>query len=586
MPKRWRVHPHDAAEIRALEVSARVPFVVAQMLICRGIRDATQARTFLEPKLSDLRDPDLMPGVPEAADRLIAAVRDHRKIVVYGDYDVDGMTATSILMICLRLLGGEVTTYVPHRIDEGYGLNAEALRTLAERGANVVVTVDCGIASIAEADVARELGLELIITDHHMLADRLPSAAAIVHPRLPGTAYPFGELCGAGVAFKLAWAVCQRANQAKKVSDRMRDFLVQAVGLVALGTVADVVPLIDENRIIVKHGLCSLRHQPTLGMAALLRVTGLDQKSELSAEDIAFTLAPRLNAAGRLGQASLGVELLTTDNAERASALAEYLNELNSSRESLERSIYLAANKQALEQFDPERDAARVFAGRGWHAGVIGIVASRLVEKFHRPVVIISLDELGLKPGCGSARSVPGFDLHAALCACTDTLLAHGGHAYAAGLKIDPTRVDQFRASFVDHAAGEISTSSRTAELRIDAEVPFSSLSAEAVQLLERLAPFGSGNPRPMLCATNVSLAEPPKKIGNGERHLSLRLHQHGTRLRSVAFGGGEWADAISAVDGELAVAFRPVINDYKGRRNVELHLCDWHPAAVPAAAT
>lgn len=585
MPKRWSVHPHDAAEIGSLERAARVPFVVAQMLICRGIRDAEQARTFLDPKLSDLRDPDLLPGVVEAADRLWAAIREHRPIVVYGDYDVDGMTATAILTLCLRLLGGEVTTYVPHRMDEGYGLNADALRTLAERGAKVVVTVDCGVAALAEADVARELGLELIITDHHQLAERLPDAAAIVHPRLPGTTYPFGELCGAGVAFKLAWAVCQRANQAKKVSDRMRDFLVQAVGLVALGTIADIVPLVDENRILVKHGLVSLRQQPTAGIAALLQRTGLDQKQQLSTEDIGFTIAPRLNAAGRLGQAALGVELLTTSNTERAAALAEYLNELNGSRESLERSIYLAANKQAQEQFDPEGDAALVLAGCGWHAGVIGIVASRLVEKYHRPVVMIALDELGLKPGIGSARSVPGFDLHAALAACTETLVSHGGHAMAAGLKIDPAKIDDFRAGFLEHAAGEIAAAARIAELRIDAEVPLSSLTAEAVQLLERLAPFGCGNPRPMLCATGISLSEPPRKIGNGDRHLSLRLDQHGTRLRSVAFGGGEWADSISAA-GELAIAFRPVINEYKGRRNVELHLCDWRPAAVsePAA--
>jgi single-stranded-DNA-specific exonuclease len=479
------------------------------------------------------------------------------------------------------LLGAEVTSYVPHRMDEGYGLNSDALRTLTERGANVVVTVDCGIVSVVEAEVAREVGLELIITDHHQMADRLPNAAAIVHPRLPGTAYPFGELCGAGVAFKLAWAICQRANQAKRVSDRMREFLVQAVGLVAMGTVADIVPLVDENRIIVKHGLSSLRSQPTLGIAAMLKLTGLDQKKELSAEDIAFTLAPRLNAAGRLGQATLGVELLTTDNPERASALAEYLNELNSSRDSLERSIYLAANKQAQEQFDPVGDSALVLAGRGWHPGVIGIVASRLVDKYHRPVVVIAIDELGLKPAVGSGRSVPGFNLHAALGACAETLLSFGGHAAAAGLKIDPAQIDAFRAGFAEHASGEISTASRTAELRIDAEVPFSSLSTEAVLLLERLAPFGCGNPRPVLCAANVSLSEAPRKIGGGERHLSLRLDQGGTRLRSVAFGGGEWAEAIAAVSGELAVAFRPVINEYKGRRNVELHLCDWRPAEV-----
>ncbi len=586
MPKRWRVHPHDAAEIRALEQAARVPFVVAQMLICRGIRDAAQARAFLDPKLSDLRDPELLPGVVAAADRLMAAVRDRRKIVIYGDYDLDGMTATAILTICLRLLGGDVTTYMPHRIDEGYGLNVEALRTLAEQGANVVVSVDCGITALAEAEVARELGLELIVTDHHEMAERLPCAAAIVHPRLPGTAYPFGELCGAGVAFKLAWAVCQRANQAKKVSDRMREFLVQAVGLAALGTVADIVRLVDENRIIVKHGLGSLLQQPTPGIAALLKLTGLDQKRELTAEDIGYTLAPRLNAVGRLGQAALGVELLTTDNPERAAALAEYLNELNGSRESIERSIYLEANKQAQEEFDPVSDAALVLVGRGWHAGVIGIVASRLVEKYHRPVVMIALDELGLKPGVGSARSVPGFDLHGALSACRDTLLGHGGHAAAAGCKIDPEQIDDFRARFVEHAAGEISQSSRTAELRIDAEVPFSSLTAEVVQQLERLAPFGCGNPRPVLCTTGIRLVEPPKKIGGGERHLSLRLNQHGTRFRSVAFGGGEWADAIASVDGELAIAFRPVINDYKGRRSVELHLCDWRPDTVAEPAT
>jgi single-stranded-DNA-specific exonuclease len=580
MPKRWSVHRHDAAEIRALEQAAKVPFVVAQLLVCRGISDPQQAKAFLTPKLTDLRDPDLLPGVPEAAARIWSAVQAGRKICIYGDYDVDGMTATSILAICLRLLGGDVTTYVPHRIDEGYGLNAEALRTLAGRGAQMVVSVDCGITAVAEAAVAQELGLELIITDHHELGAELPAAAAIVHPRLPGTAYPFSGLCGAGVAFKLAWAICQCASQAKKVSQRMREFLVQAVGLAAMGTIADVVPLVDENRTLVKHGLVSLLAQPTLGLSALLRLTKIADKRELSAEDIAFTIAPRLNAAGRLGQAALGVELLTTDNPERAAALSEYLNELNGTRDTLERSILLAAGKQAQEEFDPAGDSALVLAGRGWHPGVIGIVASRIVEKYHRPVVMIALDEAGIKPGVGSARSVAGFDLHAALSACSENLLGFGGHAMAAGLSIDPAKLDAFRAAFVEHASAEISLKSRTAELRIDAEVPLSSLSTEAVRLLEQLAPFGCGNQRPVFCATGIRLSEPPRKMGGGERHLSLRLNQHGTRLRSVAFGGGEWAEEIASA-GELEVAFRPVINEYQGRRNVELHLCDWRPAAA-----
>jgi single-stranded-DNA-specific exonuclease len=585
MPKQWRIAAQQTERIRRLEQTAGIPFVVAQMLVARGIDQAEQVKSFLDPKLSDLRDPDLLPGVPQAAELLHAAIQDKRIIVIYGDYDVDGMTASALLARCIQLLGGKVSTYVPHRVDEGYGLNDEALRTLKTRGAQVVVTVDCGIASVDEAAVARELGLELIITDHHELAATLPDAAAIVHPRLPGSTYPFAGLCGAGVAFKLAWALCQRASGAKKVSDRMREFLLQAVGLVALGTVADVVPLVDENRVLVTHGLKSLRQAAPPGVAALMRLTGLLDKKTMSAEDISFTLAPRLNALGRLNQATLGVELLSTDNAERAQALAEYANELNSSRESLERSILLAAGKQAREEFDPEADAALVLAGRGWHPGVIGIVASRLVERYHRPVVLIALDEPGLKPGVGSARSASGFNLKAALDACSEHLLGYGGHAAAAGLKIKPEAIDEFRAAFVEQASAEITAAQRVAELRIDAEVPLASLSLEVVRMIERLAPFGCGNPRPVFCTGDVRLAEPPKRIGGGGKHLSLRVKQHVSQLRGVAFGNGDWADELTAIEGDLEVAFRPVINDFRGRQSVELHLCDWRAAEVAQPA-
>jgi single-stranded-DNA-specific exonuclease len=277
-----------------------------------------------------------------------------------------------------------------------------------------------------------------------------------------------------------------------------------------------------------------------------------------------------------LGQATLGIELLTTDSPDRAAALAEYLNELNGSRESLERSVYLAANKQIQEQFDAEADAALVVADRAWHAGVIGIVAGRLAEKYHRPVVVIALDQLGVKPGVGSARSVPGFDLSAALEACTEVLVSHGGHAAAAGLKIDEAQLDAFRAAFCEHAADEISSGGRIAELRIDGEAPLSVLTQQAVEQLERLAPFGFGNPRPVLCTTHVKLTQPPKRIGGGERHLALRVAQHGIEMRAVAFGGGEWFDELSAIEGEIAVAFRPIINNFRGRKTVELQVCDW----------
>ncbi|HEV3136623.1 MAG TPA: single-stranded-DNA-specific exonuclease RecJ [Pirellulales bacterium] len=576
MAKLWRIQPHDATRIVALERAAKVPAVVAQLLLCRGIHDARIAREFLDAKLTSLRDPEDLPGVSGAADRLMAAIAAGRRIVIYGDYDVDGMSGTALLFLCLKMLSAEVSYYVPNRIDEGYGLNCDSLAALAGRGAQMIVTVDCGIASVVEAERARELGLEMVITDHHEVPATLPAAAAIVHPGLPNSAYPFAGLCGAGVAFKLAWALCQRASQSKKVGPRMRDFLMQAIGLVSLGTVADVVPLVDENRVLVRHGLASLRERPGPGIAALMKLTGIDQKSELSSEDISFTLAPRLNAAGRLGQATLGIELLTTDSADRAAALAAYLHELNGSRESLERSIYMAANKQAVEQFDPEGDAALVLADRGWHAGVIGIVASRLAEKFHRPVVLIAFDPLGIKPGIGSARSVPGFSLHAALQACSEHLVSHGGHAAAAGLKIEEARLEAFRAQFCEHGAAEMSAAHRVAELRIDAEVPFSALTSNAVADLERLAPFGHSNPRPLLCASNVTLSEPPKRIGGGERHLALRLSQHGVQLRGIAFGGGEWASALSEISGPIAVAFRPLINHFRGRKSVELQVCDW----------
>lgn len=583
MAKLWRIHPHDPARIEDLQRSSGLPAVVAQLLVARGVNDPRVARDFLEAKLGTLRDPEELPGLTLAADRITAAVAAGKRIVIYGDYDVDGMSATAILWRCLRLLGAEVSYFVPNRLDEGYGVNRDSLATLAERGAQMIVTVDCGIASVEEALAARELGLELVVTDHHQFGASLPLAAAIVHPALPGSAYPFTGLCGAGVAFKLAWALAQRASQAKRVSPKMRDFLMQAIGLVALGTVADVVPLVDENRVLVRHGLASLRERPGLGIAALMKVTALDEKPHLSSEDIAFSLAPRLNAAGRLGQATLGVELLTTDSAERAAALAAYLGELNKSRESLERSIYLAANKQASEQFDPEGDAALVLADRGWHPGVIGIVAARLAEKYHRPVVLIAFDAAGLKPGVGSARSIAGFDLHAALHACPEHLVSYGGHAAAAGLKIDEARLPEFREQFCEYAAGELSQTPRVAELRIDAEVPFSALSAAAVADIERLAPFGQANPRPMLCTSEVTLCEPPKRIGGGERHLSLRLSQHGVEFRAVAFGGGEWHDALCQPNGPIAVAFRPIFNHFRGRKTVELQVSDWQPAAVLA---
>jgi single-stranded-DNA-specific exonuclease len=576
MVKRWRIHPHDPDRIAALQRAAAIPAVVAQLLICRGISDPDQARHFLNPKLSYLRDPDQLPGCSTAAEQIHRAIRAERRIVVYGDYDVDGVTGTAILRQCIQMLGGNVGYYVPHRIDEGYGLNHEAIRLLASQKAELIVTVDCGIASVAEASTAAECGLELIVTDHHQPADRLPEPAAIVHPALPGSRYPFRGLSGSGVALKLAWALCQQASGAKKVGQRMRNFLLEAVGLAALGTVADVVPLVDENRVLVHYGLTSVKEQPCLGLATLMRVVGLNNQSQLSAEDVGFTLGPRLNAAGRLGQAQLAVELLVTDRPDRAKELAAYLDQLNATRQTLERSIYLAAHKQAKQRFDPKNDPALVLADRGWHPGVIGIVAGRLAEKYRRPVVMVSWDQLGVKPGIGSGRSVPGFDLHAALDACSEHLLSYGGHAAAAGLSLQEARIESFRHDFCEYADAEISEDDRVAEILIDAEAPLGAFTLNMVGQIEQLAPFGQANARPILSTSGATLAEAPRTIGSSGRHLSLQLRQHNVTLRAVAFGGGEWAEELAALDEPIDVAFRPVINTFAGRRNVELHLVDW----------
>ncbi len=576
MAKRWRIHSHDPERIAALERAAKIPAVVAQLLVCRGVTTAESAREFLEPKLADLRDPALLPGCTQAAERIWAAASAGKKICIYGDYDVDGMTGTAVLWLCLKLLGANVVYYVPHRVDEGYGLHADAIRAKAEEKVDLLVTVDCGIASLAEADLAAELGLDLIITDHHELAERLPKASAVVHPRLPDGNYPFGGLSGSGVAFKTAWAVCQCASGQRRVGDRMKDFLLQAVGLAALGTVADVVPLVDENRVLVRYGLTALKQMPTLGILELMKIAKIDDKKALDGEDLGFALAPRLNAAGRLGQPQLGVELLTTDRPDRATELSQYLDQLNASRKTLERSIQLAAGKQAKEIYDLENEPALVVADRGWHPGVIGIVAGRLAEKFHRPVVVISWDQLGLKPGVGSARSVPGCNLHEALLSCQDFLLGCGGHAAAAGLKIEESQLSAFRVAFSEAVAKQLGASPQDGELAIDAEAPLSAFTLQAVQQIERLAPFGQSNSRPLLCTTDVKLDGPPKTMGNEGHHLSMKLSQYGVSFRAVAFGGGDWLDDLIEATGPLDVAFRPVINTFRGQRNVELHLVDW----------
>lgn len=578
MPKAWRFSPFDEAQVRSLAGRLNISPVLAQILSARGLSAPDRAAPFLDARLSELHDPELLPGISCAADKIAAAIGDNRRITIYGDYDVDGVTATSLLWHCLQLAGGKVEYYVPHRLEEGYGLNCDALLKLHERDpAMLVVSVDCGICSVREAEFARELGLQLIITDHHQQGPVLPGADVLVHPRLPGGNYPFGDLCGAGVAFKLAWAICTRLGDGKKASPRMREFLLSAVGLAAIGTVADVVPLLDENRVLVRYGLKSLCERSPLGLKALLKATGLAEKSELVAEDIGFTIAPRINAAGRLGQARLAVELLTTENAERAGMLAAYLEEQNKARQTVERKMVKQTKELVAAHPEWDDHAALVLEHHEWHAGVIGIVASRVAEQFQKPAVLIALSAPD-QPGQGSARTFGTLDLHAALTACGGDLLTFGGHRAAAGLRIAPDRIASFREAFCLYVAQNQRIDQEHLELRIDAEVRLADLTTKTVGELERLGPFGRGNPRPILASTRVELAEPPRKMGEGERHLSLRVRHYGKVLRAIAFGRAEWADEIAAVQGTFSICYAASINRFRGQANVELQLLDWQP--------
>ncbi len=584
--KKWNFVPHDRDEIQAFADRCDVSTVVAQLLLKRGIQQADEAKRFLSAKLSDLRPPEELPGLPAAVERIYAAVEAGDEIVVYGDYDADGMTSTAILFRCLTLLKAKVSYHLPNRMEEGYGLHTTSIESLAARGKKLVITVDCGIASLEPARRAAELGLSLVITDHHRYGDELPVADAIVHPALPGTHYPFTGLCGAGVAFKLAWALCQRHSGAAKVLEPLRDFLLQAVGLAAIGTVADMVPLIDENRILVRNGLKTLFNNPPLGVRKLMELTKLSEKRELSSEDIGFTLAPRLNAAGRLGQAQLGVELLITADETRAEALANYIQVLNENRNKLERSIQLSATKQLKEVHSPDEDPAFVLASPNWHPGVVGIVAGKLAEKYHRPVVLIALDKLGSKPGTGSGRSPNGVNLHAAFQECSELLISGGGHAAAAGLKIEEVNLSAFRAAFLEAVAEQMGDEQSEAEICFDAEAPLGHFDLSVMSQVELLAPFGMGNPRPVFCAIGVELAEAPKLMGESGRHMSLQLSQHGHRMRGVAFGQAEeWLPKMISIDGKLDLAFRPVINEFRGYRKVELQLVDWRAHQPQEAA-
>ncbi len=576
LPTRWKFRPHDRHQILALSRASGLDPLVAQLLVNRGQVEPEAATRFLNPSLSQLHDPVTIPGLVTAAERIQRAVLDRERVVIYGDYDVDGVCGSSLLWACLRSAGLEtVRYYIPNRIDEGYGLNVQALEQIRfEMRADLVVTVDCGITSIVEAERAAELGLDLIITDHHTPGSTLPTAFAVVHPGLAHSRYPWPHLCGAGVAFKLAWEVCRRLNDGRHATPRLKQFLCHAITQVALATIADMVPLADENRILVWYGLQGLYEDHAVGLRALCDVAEVKRDRRVSTGAVGFKLAPRINAAGRLDDARLAVELLTTDRDDRARELSDRLDQINRQRQQVERTIVEQARAQIEAMGGVSGRGSIVVSDPTWHPGVIGIVAGRLAETYQRPAVVIAEQDESFAQG--SARSVDGFDVHRAIIDCADLLDRFGGHRAAAGIRLTPDRIDAFRERFEIYCQRELTSEQRRRTLWIDAEVHLGQLDHRIVTQIEKLEPFGLTNPKPNLLTDRVRLAADPRFVGKAQEHVQLRLAQGEVILPGIAFQMAEKFRQVQAGD-QLAIVYQPGFTRGKVRVEVLLEIRDVH---------
>jgi single-stranded-DNA-specific exonuclease len=570
---RW-VLPEDAPEgATELSTSLGVSSLLGELLARRGLADPAAARAFLQPNLSDLHDPSLLPDGDAAAGRIHQAIADREKILVYGDYDVDGVSATVLMLRFLRMVGADASYYVPDRLTEGYGMNADAIRRIAADGTSVIITVDNGTTSLAEVALARELGITMIVTDHHEPGPKLVDAEYIVNPKRADSAYPNPDLCGVAVAFKVAWAVARKFSAQRRVSPELRTFLLDALSLVALGTVSDVMPLTGENRILVHHGLRALSATQSPGLRALMEVSGLGTAT-LQASHLGYRLGPRINAAGRMARASTAIELLLTDSYEKALEIATGLNAENRTRQETEQGIHALARERVLAECPPRegQGGAIVLWDEGWHPGVIGIVASRLVDEFRRPTLLVAMDG---ETGRGSGRSIRGFNLFEALSSCGDLMIGFGGHAFAAGIEIGHDRLPALRKALDDRARELLRPEQLLPEIRIDAVIRLSNLTLPAVRELEMLAPHGQGNPTPRLAAMGLAVAGRTRRVGRDGSHLSMRVTDGNTSLRAIAFGAGEREDEVRQAGENLSLVFTAGVNDWNGRQEPELIVKD-----------
>ncbi|HWZ58305.1 MAG TPA: single-stranded-DNA-specific exonuclease RecJ [Gemmatimonadaceae bacterium] len=565
-PSRW-VLPGalDETAARALAAELHLPLAVCQLLCARGFGETTAAKRFLRPRFDQLHDPLTMLGLDDAVERVATAIARAETILIHGDYDVDGMASTALLMRALRAFGARVVPFVPRRIEDGYDLSAAGVAAARAAGAGLVITADCGTNAVAAVDDLTAAGIDVIITDHHLPGPHttLPRCVAVLNPRRPGCGYPDKDLAAAGVAFKLALALARRLGASEGPVFALLD-------LVALATIADVAPLRGENRVFVRYGLRLMAESPNVGIRALIRASGLEGKA-LTAGRVGFILAPRLNAVGRIARGLRGVELLTTENEADALRIAREMEECNRRRQELDRAT-LDQARTMVDGLDLDATYGLVLADEGWHPGVIGIVASRLVEETGRPTVLVALDGDG---GRGSGRSIPAFDLHAALAECAPVLERFGGHRAAAGVTVTRANVPAFAERFNAVARARLAPEDLVAEVRVDLELKIDEITGDLEAMLRHFEPFGVGNPAPALLVRGVRLAGPPRALA--EHGLKLRLATATGELDAVAWGAAHRVAEVEAVGGGgLDLVFRVERDDWQGVSRLQAKVTDF----------
>ncbi|MBI5598541.1 MAG: single-stranded-DNA-specific exonuclease RecJ [Deltaproteobacteria bacterium] len=571
----WKLSPVNKELQDTLGRELDILPVTAQLLINRGLDDCGKASSFLKPDLGNLHDPFLLKDMDRAVERIMEAMRSGEKMAVWGDYDVDGVTSAALLYLFFREIGVDVETYIPDRRSEGYGLNAAGVKALAGKGVKVIITVDCGVSDCEEVIFARSMGVDCIISDHHRIHGDMPSAYAVINPQRADCAFPFKGLAGVGVAFNLVVALRARMRDSGLLNGEVPN-LKKYLDIVCIGTVADMVPLVDENRILVSWGLKELNSTKRPGLKALAQVAGI-VPGGVTAEKIAFQLAPRINAAGRLERADTALRLISTDDEREAAGLARALDSGNSSRRGIEEKILIEA-VEMIEAGKKERaDRAIVLSGELWHPGVIGIVASRLVERYGRPVAVITLEG---DMGKGSVRGVKGCDVMEGLNACSSFLERYGGHRAAAGLSIRKERVNGFMEAYIDFMNRAVLDASLAAEVAVDYVVSFEDITERLVSEIERLSPFGCSNEKPLLCATSTDILSTEVV---GTRHLRMTLSQGGRTRDAIAFNMA----GVHPLKGKgFDIAFYPYMDEWRGTRNLRLSVKELKtPANQPESA-